>query len=289
MTHWPKLVVMIFFGVTADGADGGDDQHGEGGELQDGKLFDAGGREDELVQPSVRGLGFQYVVENDLERPRFRKVRYAFDDYSDDAEGEATGVGAQQPVMLSLWRAEAAVSCVVRDESPGGTISSPRKGIALGDIAARQTALEPLRALGRRSMGEGLGADISAGHSLHTIVAYGAGGAYASLDIPLLDQISLRCGIRPDAGEAIRLQFQADRQRIRLRRASLLEGLDLVGDAQDLLDMMADLMGQHVGLGEFAGRPEPVFQFVVEAEVHVDFLVRRTIEGSGGRLSEAAR
>ena len=86
----------------------------------------------------------------------------------------------------------------------------------MGDIAAGQTALEPLRALGGRPMGEGLGADVAAGHSLHTIVAYGAGGAHSGLDIPLIDQISLDGRIRPNAGEAIRLQFQPDRQWIRL-------------------------------------------------------------------------
>ena len=48
--------------------------------------------------------------------------------------------------------------------------------------------------------------------------------------------------------------------------------------------MMPDLVRQHVRLGEFAGSPEPVLQFVKEAQVHVDFLVRRTIKRSRGRL-----
>ena len=49
---------------------------------------------------------------------------------------------------------------------------------------------------------------------------------------------------------------------------------------------MPDLVRQHVGLGEFAGRAEAVRQFVIKAQVDVDLLVRRTIKRSGGRLSK---
>src|SRR5215471_9232076 len=71
--------------------------------------------------------------------------------------------------MLSRCLAESAAIGAVRDESPGCTRSSPRKGITLIDIAACQAALEPFLALRRRPMGEGLGTDITAGHSLYAV------------------------------------------------------------------------------------------------------------------------
>lgn len=46
--------------------------------------------------------------------------------------------------------------------------------------------------------------------------------------------------------------------------------------------MMADLVGDYVGLGEFAGRPEAGSQFIEEAEVEVHLLIARTVEGASG-------
>src|SRR5919106_329104 len=43
---------------------------------------------------------------------------------------------------------------------------------------------------------------------------------------------------------------------------------------------MPDLVGDHVGLGEVSGRPEPPTQFPEEVQVQVDGLVRRTVEGT---------
>ena len=51
---------------------------------------------------------------------------------------------------------------------------------------------------------------------------------------------------------------------------------------------MADLVGDHVGLGEVARGTEPPLQFVIEREVDVDLLVERTVEGPGSGARHAA-
>ena len=51
---------------------------------------------------------------------------------------------------------------------------------------------------------------------------------------------------------------------------------------------MADLVRDHVRLGEVAGRAEAFAQFLIKAEVDVHFLVRRAVERAHGRVGEPA-
>src|SRR5271170_5222242 len=90
--------------------------------------------------------------------------------------------------------------------------------------------------------------------------------------------------MRPNAGEAIGLQLQMDRSRILPVRISLHTPLD----AENILDVVADLVGQNVGLREFAGRAEALPELIVKAQVDVDLFVPRTIEGAGGGFGAAA-
>ena len=71
-------------------------------------------------------------------------------------------------------------------------------------------------------------------------------------------------------------------------RRSAGPGADLGVDAQHVLDVVAQLVGQHVGLGEVAGRPEAVGQLPEEGEVDVGLRVDRAVEGPGGRGGGAA-
>ena len=67
--------------------------------------------------------------------------------------------------------------------------------------------------------------------------------------------------VGPHAGEAVGLQFHAHRQRIRLGLGDALAlAVDLAGDAQQVLHVVADLVGDHVGLGEFAADVEARLQ-----------------------------
>ena len=69
----------------------------------------------------------------------------------------------------------------------------------------------------------------------------------------------------------------------------LLETLHLVGDAEQGLHVMADLVRDHVGLGEVARCLEAVLQLPVEVEVDVDLVIERAIERPHRRLAGAAR
>ena len=59
-------------------------------------------------------------------------------------------------------------------------------------------------------------------------------------------------------------------------------------DAQQLLHVMSDFVGQHVGFGEFSGGAEALLQFVVEAEIDINFFVLGTVERSGRGLCHPA-
>ena len=96
--------------------------------------------------------------------------------------------------------------------------------------------------------------------------------------------------VRPDAGQAIGLQLEPHRQRVGLllrRRAAAR--LHLLGDAEQVLHVMPDLVRDHVGLREIARRLEALAQLAVEAEVDVDLLIGRAVERTHRRLREAAR
>src|SRR5688572_31814236 len=94
----------------------------------------------------------------------------------------------------------------------------------------------------------------------------------------------------PHAGEAVRLELHTDRERIRVRAGeTLARGGDAVGDTEQRLDVVTHLVGDHVGLGEIAGRAEALAERAEEIEVEIDLVIRRTIERSDGGAGHAAR
>ena len=122
------------------------------------------------------------------------------------------------------------------------------------------------------------------------VVADRAGRVQGLVDVAGLEDVARALGVMaPDAGVAVGLQLEADGKRVasRLVRA-LLRRVHLVGDAEQVLHVMPDLVRDHVGLGEVAGRAEAVLQLAVEREVDVDGVVVRAIEGTHGRLRDAA-
>src|SRR2546430_11427392 len=91
-------------------------------------------------------------------------------------------------------------------------------------------------------------------------------------DVPLCGRMS------PDSGEAIGLQLE----RNRIAASAFL-------DAEKLLNVMSDLVGDHVCLREIAGGAESIAHRVEESEVEIDLLVDGTVERSGCCLSKSAR
>jgi hypothetical protein len=72
----------------------------------------------------------------------------------------------------------------------------------------------------------------------------------------------------PDTGVTIGLEFHPNRQGISfdLRRLSL-EAVDFFRGAEQILDMVADFMGDHIGLGEVTGCSESMRHLVEEGKV----------------------
>lgn len=59
-------------------------------------------------------------------------------------------------------------------------------------------------------------------------------------------------------------------------------------NAEDVLNVVADFVGQYVGLGEVAGGSEAGVEFFVEVEIDIDFFVGGAVEGAGGGFGGAA-
>lgn len=138
-------------------------------------------------------------------------------------------------------------------------------------------------------MGKGFGADLASAHALNAVVTDGSGRVERLVHVTLFEDFSLLGGVRPNASKAISLELHADGQVVAGTRIGAHRLAHLALDAEQALDVMADLVRQHVGLGEIPGRAEAAFEFVIEAEVDVDLLVDGAVKGSGGGLGEATR
>ena len=91
----------------------------------------------------------------------------------------------------------------------------------------------------------------------------------------------------PGSGQEIRLKLEANRQLLGLIIAhSSLARAHLFADAEQVLDVMSDLMGDDVSSGEVTGRIVAVFHLLEEGEVDVNLLIRGAIKGPEGRARE---
>jgi hypothetical protein len=63
---------------------------------------------------------------------------------------------------------------------------------------------------------------------------------------------------------------------------------ELFSDAEEVLHMVADFMGDHVSLGEIAGSFEALAQLAVEGEVDINFLIVAAVKRSRCRGCKAA-
>src|SRR5215831_4163520 len=165
-----------------------------------------------------------------------------------------------------------------------------REGVALAGVAGIDPALEPAHAMRGAAVGERLRHDTAHGLPLEAVVADRGGGVQAFLDVAGFEDLARALGIGgPDARQAVGLQLHAHLERVALGlAATALRLLDALGDAEQVLHVMADLVGDDVGLGEIARGADLVAQVAVERQIDVELVIARTVEGAHCRLGEAA-
>src|SRR3546814_2098797 len=124
---------------------------------------------------------------------------------------------------------------------------------------------QPLRALFGRAVRDALGDDMPLRLALEPVIADRRGRLQPFLHVAGIEQVLLPGVIAPDAGIAVGLQLEGDGQPVGLGLRELLASArDLFADAEHVLDMVPDLVGDDVGLGEMAGSLESLVQLAEE-------------------------
>ena len=127
-------------------------------------------------------------------------------------------------------------------------------------------------------------------HLLKPVITDCGGSSQPFLEIAWFDQVSVVLGmVAPYASKTIGLQFHAHGERIMLcRRATLLKSGDFPRNAEQILDMVPDLVRDDIGLGKVAGRAESLGHFVKEGKIQIDLLIAGTVERAHGGRGGAA-
>lgn len=156
------------------------------------------------------------------------------------------------------------------------------EGIAASGQTRVETAAEPAHPLRRGAVGKGVRPHLATGLALQVVIADGIGGVQRLLQITRLQPLQTPLGVvRPNSGQAVGLQLLAHQQAVVAFEAlaTLAGGTDPGRDAEQRLHVMADLMGDHIGLGKVAGGGEAGFQFAEEAKVEIDLPIPRAVKG----------
>jgi hypothetical protein len=114
-------------------------------------------------------------------------------------------------------------------------------------------------------MGERIGLNLARRCFLDAIVTNRGSSSDCFVYIAGFKNVSLLGRVSPDSGEAVGLQFEADRKLIALVWIFSHRSLHLTFNPEHLLDVMPDLVRQHIGLREVSGRSKTPLEFVVKA------------------------
>src|SRR5574343_1132685 len=165
-----------------------------------------------------------------------------------------------------------------------------REGVAGLEAALLHAGAQPALALRTGAVGERLGHHGAAAGALQRVVADLRGRVHGFLHVALLqDRAGILGVVGPHTGETVGLQFQTHGQAVVFGLADAAAHLVHLGaDAQQVLHVVAQLVGDHVGLGEVARRAEAALEGFVEAQIDVHLLVGRAVERPHGRLARAA-
>ena len=120
--------------------------------------------------------------------------------------------------------------------------------------------------------------------TLDHVVPDGCGGPKCFVDITYFNLSPLLRVICPDACIAVGLEFESDRKLIVLSLC-----LDLSHSAEQILNVMSNLMRDHVGLGEIARSLEFILEFAEKRKIQIELLVAGTIKWAHRCIRPPAR
>ena len=171
-------------------------------------------------------------------------------------------------------------------------IVTRRESVALADVARSEAFLEPTRALRRSAVVEGLGHGPAISLLLEIVVTNLGRCIEGFLNVAILQRAKHSVVmIGPHTRKEVGLQFEAYADFVGLLRiAAILRHL-LMGLAKDtelVLNMVAHLVSDDVGVCKVAVGPNLALHALKELKVKVDCFVSGAIEGSTGRGSVAA-
>src|ERR1019366_3993308 len=125
-------------------------------------------------------------------------------------------------------------------------------------------------------------------HALQAVVPHGRRRIQAFLHFSGIQQFSLIGRVSPDTRETVCLQFKVNREVVRSSRIPFLRRMYSLFDSDQFLDVVADLMREHIGFRKLSRSSEPLFQFIVEAQIDVHLLITGTVERPTGGLRHTA-
>src|SRR5262249_29826192 len=145
-------------------------------------------------------------------------------------------------------------------------------------------------------MRETVGHDIALAAALQSIVADGSRRLHGGLNIAGLDEPPLLLRVvRPNPGKAVGLQLDPHLKLIALNRVhGALRFLYLGQDSEQILHVVADLMRNHIGLGELAAfasniaAAETSLEILKERGIEINFPIVRAIERAHVALRKPA-
>jgi hypothetical protein len=126
--------------------------------------------------------------------------------------------------------------------------------------------------------------------ALQAVVADGACGAEGFFDVAGFEDAETLFGmVGPDAGQEVGLQLEPHGKLIVFGLGHAApHAADALGNAELVLHVMADFVGDDVGLGEVARRAKTVLQLAEKAQVEIDLLVGGAVERPDRGAGEAA-
>ena len=129
------------------------------------------------------------------------------------------------------------------------------EGISTSDVAGDQTLAEPLDPLGRSAVGEGVWNHVALGLLHQGVIANGGRRVKPRFDVAFFENVLFLLGmVGPDAGVIVGLEFEHHGELLGIGPADPALHLgDLLAGAEQVLNVVADLVGDHVGLGELSG------------------------------------